>query len=110
MSGEFEREAQGLGNAILMVYVPIARVCGLLPILISLLFEEADPLHGEGVIAAVIRVTNLIEDEPIDEILQAGVWGGRLHWFSAAHLFIRYMEASECIVGQEIRNDLATQR
>ncbi|WDO09939.1 hypothetical protein ME763_32130 [Streptomyces murinus] len=108
MSDEFEQETQELGNAILMVYVLITRVCGLLPIPISLPFEGADTLHGEDMIAAVIRAANLIEDEPIDELIQAGIWGGCLHWLSAAHLFIRYMEASEYIVGQEVRINLAT--
>jgi hypothetical protein len=109
MSDEFERETQNLGNAILTVYTLIIRVCGLLPIPISLPDFEGDTLHGQEMISAVTRVvTDLIEDEPIDELLQAGLWGGCLHWLSAAHLFSRYIETHERIVALEIEINLVT--
>lgn len=108
MSDEFERQTRELGNIILAVYAMVIEVCGLLPIPIGLPDFEGDTLHGEEMISAVTRVTDLIEDEPIDELLQAGIWGGCLHWLSAAHLFTRYMETGEGIVAQEIKINLAT--
>ncbi|MGV4984534.1 hypothetical protein ACVB8X_14020 [Streptomyces sp. NRAIS4] len=108
MSDEFERQVRELGNIILTVYGMVIEVCGLLPIPISLPDFEGDTLRGDEMIAAVTRVTDLIEDEPIDELIQAGIWGGCLHWLSAAHLFSRYMETGEDIVSQEIKINLAT--
>lgn len=108
MSDEHERETQELGNAILGIYTLITRVCGLLPIPISLPDFEENHLDGAEMIEAVTRITDLVEDEPIGEDLQAGIWGGCLHWLSAAHLFTRYMETGERIVAMEIRLNLVT--
>lgn len=108
MSDEFERETQNLGNALLGIYILITRVCGLLPIPISLPDFEEDVLHSERMIEGVTRIIDLIEDEPIDEDLQAGVWGGCLHWLSAAHLYSRWMEHHEHLVSLEIRINLVT--
>lgn len=108
MSDERERETQELGNAILTIYTLITRVCGLLPIPISLPDFEEDHLDGAQMIEAVTRITDLVEDEPISEDLQAGIWGGCLHWLSAAHLFTRYMDTGERIVAMEIRLNLVT--
>ncbi|MEU3899757.1 hypothetical protein [Streptomyces sp. NPDC045251] len=108
MSDEFERETQNLGNALLGIYTLIMRMCGFLPIPISLPYFEKDTLHGEQMIAGVSRVIELIEDEPIDEDLQAGIWGGCLHWLSAAHLYNRWMEHHEHLVSLEIRINLVT--
>ncbi|MFD4258218.1 hypothetical protein ACFWR9_11455 [Streptomyces sp. NPDC058534] len=108
MSDEFERETQNLGNALLGIYILITRVCGFLPIPISLPTFEEDVLHGEQMIEGVTRVIDLIEDEPIDEDLQAGIWGGCLHWLSAAHLYNRWMEHHEHLVSLEIRINLVT--
>ncbi|MFB7596906.1 hypothetical protein [Streptomyces sp. NPDC056160] len=108
MSDESEREIQNLGIAILGIYTLISRVCGFLPIPITLPDFEADTLRSGEMIAAVVRITELIEDEPISEDLQAGIWGGCLHWLSAAHLFSRYMETAEHVVSLEIRVNLVT--
>jgi hypothetical protein len=108
MSDESEREIQTLGIAILGIYTLISRVCGFLPIPIELPTFEGDTLHGGDAIEAVTRITDLIEDEPIDEDLQAGIWGGCLHWLSAAHLFARFLETGEHVVSLEIRINLVT--
>jgi hypothetical protein len=108
MSDESERETQNLGIAILGIYTLITRVCGFLPIPITLPDFADNTLHGQEMIQAVTKVTEVIEDEPISEDLQAGIWGGCLHWLSAAHLFSRYMETGEHIVSLEIRINLVT--
>jgi hypothetical protein len=108
MSDESEREIQTLGIALLTVYTLISRVCELLPIPITLPDFDGDVLHGPEMISAVTRVTELVEDEPISEDLQAGLWGGCLHWLSAAHLFSRFMQTGEHVVSLEIRINLVT--
>lgn len=108
MSDEFERETQELGNAILAVYLLITRVCGLLPIPISLPDFEEDVLTGERMMEGVARLIDLIEDEPISEETQAGIWGSCIHWHSAAHLYQRWMEHHEHLVATEIRLNLVT--
>jgi hypothetical protein len=106
MSDEPERETQQLGVALLAVYTLLMRVCGLLPIPIGLPDFEGDTLHGEEMNEAVKRVVNVIGDEPIDEILQAGVWGSALHWLAASHLFSRYMGTEDGIVALEVRMNI----
>ncbi|GAB2714570.1 hypothetical protein [Streptomyces bullii] len=108
MSDESEREIQDLGRSIIGIYTLITRVCGLLPLPIRLPDFVDDVIHGAEMIEGVARVVDLIEDEPIDEDLQAGIWGGCLHWLSAAHLYGRYLELQEHLVSLEIRINLVT--
>ncbi|MGW1796894.1 hypothetical protein ACWCQN_13000 [Streptomyces sp. NPDC001984] len=108
MSDDRERKTQELGVALYGIYTLISRVCGLLPIPIKLPTFEDDVLHGQEMIKAVTRVIDLIEDEPMDELLQAGIWGGSLHWLSAAHLYSRFIETGEHVVGLEITINLVT--
>ncbi|MGW6292471.1 hypothetical protein [Streptomyces sp. NPDC055058] len=108
MSDEHEREVQDLGNALLGIYTLIIRVCGFLPIPITLPEFRDNVLHGSEMIEGVTRIVDLIEDEPINENLQAGIWGACLHWIAAAHLYERYLATKERIVSLEIRINLVT--
>ncbi|MFJ6730011.1 hypothetical protein ACIQPQ_34440 [Streptomyces sp. NPDC091281] len=108
MSDEFERETQNLGVTLLAVYALLRRVCTLLPIPITLPDFEDGVLHGQEMTDAAARVVELVEDEPLDEELQAGVWGAALHWLGAAHLFTRYTVTHEKVVALEIRLIIVT--
>ncbi|MFE6362958.1 hypothetical protein ACFVP3_23540 [Streptomyces sp. NPDC057806] len=108
MSDESERETQLLGNMLLAVYTLLHRVCGLLPIPITLPDFDGDTLQGAEMNEAVTRVVEVIADEPVDELIQAGLWGAGLHWLSASHLLSRYMETGEDIVALEIRINIVT--
>ncbi|MFF8406925.1 hypothetical protein ACF06P_35520 [Streptomyces sp. NPDC015684] len=108
MSDESEREIQVLGNTILAVYSLLRRVCALLPIPIQLPDFDGDTLQGTEMNEAVTRVVDVIADEPIDELLQSGIWGASLHWLAASHLFSRYMEKNEDVVSLEVRINIVT--
>ncbi|WP_432169076.1 hypothetical protein [Streptomyces sp. 1222.5] len=108
MSDESERETQVLGNMILAVYHLLSRVCGLLPIPIQLPDFDGDTLHGTEMNEAVTRVVDVVADEPVDEIILAGIWGASLHWLSASHLFSLYLEKNEEILAMEVRLNLVT--
>ncbi|MGP4085475.1 hypothetical protein [Streptomyces sp. KR55] len=107
MSDESERETQYLGNALLAVYALLHRVCLLLPIPIQLPEFEGDTLRGTEMNEAVARVVKVIEDEPVHEFIQSGIWTSSLHWLSASHLFSRYLETGEDILSLEIRLQIA---
>lgn len=108
MSDESDREIQLLGTMILAVYALLRRVCALLPIPIQLPDDGDGVLHAAEMVDAVARIVEVIADEPVDELLQAGVWGGSLHWLSAAHLFSRYLETGESMVALEARINIMT--
>ncbi|QIJ62566.1 hypothetical protein [Streptomyces sp. JB150] len=108
MSDEFERETQLLGNMLLAVYTLLHRVCGLLPIPIQLPDFDGNTLRGTEMNEAVTRLVEVINDEPVDELVQSGIWGAGLHWLSASHLFSRYMDTREGIVALEIRLNIVT--
>jgi hypothetical protein len=108
MSDESERETQLLGNMLLAVYTLLHRVCGLLPIPIQLPDFDGNTLRGSEMNEAVTRLVEVINDEPVDELVQSGIWGAGLHWLSASHLFSRYMDTGEAIVALEIRLNIVT--
>lgn len=108
MADEFERESQAMGLVLYTVYTLIAEVCGLLPIPITLPDFEDDTLRSTTMIEAVTRITEVIEDEPISEGIMAGLWGGCLHWLSAAHLLSLYTETGKPVVAMEIRLNTVT--
>lgn len=105
MSDESEREIQNLGSMLLMIYMQLRTVCGLLPIPITLPDFEDDVLRGQEMTASVAQVINLIEDEPVDEFIQSGIWVAAVHWVSASHLFARYTVHNDEAVALGVRSN-----
>lgn len=108
MSDAFERETQVLGTMLITVYELLGRICEHLPIPIQLPGIDEDTFQGREMNEAAARVVEVIADEPVNELIQSGVWGAALHWLSGSHLFTRYLETREDVVALEVRLNLVT--
>ncbi|MFG2144117.1 hypothetical protein ACGFRG_07945 [Streptomyces sp. NPDC048696] len=104
MSDEFEQDKENLGLALARVYRLIAKVVSKLPIPIAL---PGGPVYDSTeIVPATIRVTEIIEEQPIPQDLQVLIWGGCLHWIAAAHLFDRWLKTQEHVTTLEVQINL----
>ncbi|WP_411140263.1 hypothetical protein [Streptomyces sp. x-80] len=89
MSDEFEHRVRETAHHLLVTYQLIIQVCELLPVPITL--PNSEVIESREIIPAVARVVEIIEDQPITEIQQAGIWGACLHWLAGANLFTQLL-------------------
>lgn len=106
MSDNHDRMIQETGEHVGRIYQLIASVCRALPLPISL--PDGPVIEGSEAIPAVKRVVEIIDDQPIDDVLKAGIWGGCLHWLAAAHLFTALIDHEDTVLKMEIEINLAT--
>lgn len=106
MSDNHDRMIQEVGEHIGRIYSLIASVCRALPLPINL--PEGPVIEGSEAIPAVKQVVRIIGDQPVDEVLQAGIWGGCLHWLSAAHLFTALLDHEDLVLRMEVEINLVT--
>lgn len=103
MSDEFEHQVRETGNALAVTYKLLVQVCELLPVPITL--PNSEVIESREIIPAVARVVEIIEDQPINEIQQAGIWGACLHWLAGANLFTQMlaMETTDHMLDLQIQ-------
>lgn len=106
MSDNHDRMIHEVGEHIGRIYSLIASVCRALPLPINL--PNGPVIEGSEAIPAVKRVVEIIEDQPVDEIIQAGIWGGCLHWLAAAHLYSALLDHEDQVLELEIGINLTT--
>ena len=107
MSDQPDYEAEDLTKVLVGIYVLIHKVCARLPLPIALpAFDGV--FDSTEILPAVIRVTEIIQDQPVDEDIQAGLWGGCLHWLSAAYLFHQWLHSQEDVLATMVRINLVT--
>lgn len=106
MSDRHDRMIQEAGDSIGRIYALIVRICAHLPVPITL--PDGPVIEGSEAIPAIKRVVEIIADQPITEEIQVGIWGGCLHWLSAAHLFTALIDHEDQTLWMEIEINLTT--
>lgn len=106
MSDHHDRMIQETGDRIARVYTLIVKICANLPLPIDL--PSGMIIEGSEAIPAVKRAVEIIQDQPIPNDVQMGIWGGCLHWLSAAHLFTALIDNDDRVLKLEIEINLAT--
>jgi hypothetical protein len=89
MSDEKDNLAQELGQSVTRMYLFLRKVCGLLPIPIVL--PDQPGMDSKEMNQAVARLARIIEDQPVDEEVQAYIYGAAINWLSASKVFSLFL-------------------
>ncbi|MER8233485.1 hypothetical protein [Streptomyces sp. NPDC094049] len=88
MSDKHEQDLNAISGPLGSCYLVIAKVCAHLPIPIEL--PVGIVLDSAVAVPAVVRVTELIQDQPVDEEVQSALFSACLFWLASVKLFSRF--------------------